>query len=173
MWQGRYCQIPTDCAGNMDASGKCCTAELSADGMCCAAVDADMACCVSGELDASGACLGAATSIDLQGAPCQVRACAVHTSYLHASSFSLGHAVSMLHRIFFPSCLCIVHSLQSTVKVPFFFLRTTDFFIAAAHIMMLHLYFGPSPPLNPCQELPVCATNLGEVPDARRMFGRA
>ncbi|CAL8471031.1 g10573 [Coccomyxa elongata] len=30
-----------------------------------------MACCVSGELDASGACLGAATSIDLQGAPCQ------------------------------------------------------------------------------------------------------
>lgn len=77
-WQGRYCQTPTDCAGSLDASGECCTAELSADGMCCAAVDADMACCVSGELDAFGACLGAATSIDLQGAPCQVRACAVH-----------------------------------------------------------------------------------------------
>ncbi|BDA45373.1 probable extracellular serine proteinase at N-terminal half [Coccomyxa sp. Obi] len=70
-WQGSYCQTPTDCAGSLDASGNCCTAELSADGMCCTVVDADMACCVSGELDASGACLGAATSIDLQGAPCQ------------------------------------------------------------------------------------------------------
>ncbi len=72
MWQGKYCQTFTDCAGSLDAAGNCCAAELSAAGECCAAVDADMACCVSAELDASGTCLGAASSIDLQGAPCQV-----------------------------------------------------------------------------------------------------
>lgn len=72
MWQGKYCQTPTDCPGSLDASGNCCTAELSADGECCADVDADMACCISAELDASGICLGAATSLDLQGSPCQV-----------------------------------------------------------------------------------------------------
>lgn len=77
VWQGKYCQTPGDCSGSLDARGGCCSAELSADGECCAEVDADMACCVSAELDGSGTCLGPASSVDLQGHPCQV-CCLLH-----------------------------------------------------------------------------------------------
>ena len=76
--QGTFCQVPVNCSGNLDSTGACCTAELDASGNCCAAIDRDMQCCPSGELDAYGTCDGLTSSIDLQGMPCKVYSLNVH-----------------------------------------------------------------------------------------------
>ena len=76
--QGTFCQVPVNCSGNLDSTGACCTAELDASGNCCAAIDRDMQCCPSGELDAYGTCDGLTSSIDLQGMPCKVYSLDVH-----------------------------------------------------------------------------------------------